>query len=139
MTMQLEFTPDTLAILNDERYSHPVPIVQRRMEALWLKSHHLPHAQIAKLVGICENTLRSYLELYQQGGVENLRIVHFNQPQSELNAHINSLEAYFKAHPPMSIKQAQHAIETLTGIKRSETQVRVFLKKNCIYAAVKSA
>jgi len=49
MTMQLKFTPDTLAILNDERYSHPVPVVQRRVEALWLKSHHLPDSQIAAL------------------------------------------------------------------------------------------
>ena len=55
MTIRLEFPPDTLSILNDERYTHPVPLVQRRMEALWLKSHNLPHSQIAQLVGICEN------------------------------------------------------------------------------------
>lgn len=139
MTMRLEFTPDTLVILNDERYRHPFPIVQRRMEALWLKSHNLPHAQIAKLVGVCENTLRDYFELYQQGGVDKLRTVHFNRPQSELAAHISSLEAYFKEHPPATIKQAQHDIETLTGIKRSPTQVRTFLKKNFIYGVAKSA
>ena len=81
MTIQLEFSRDTLSILNDERYSHPMPIVQRRMEALWLKSHNLPHAQIAKLVGVCENTLRDYFKLYQEGGVENLRTVHFHRPQ----------------------------------------------------------
>jgi transposase len=138
MTMKLEFTPDTLSILNDERYSHPVPLVQRRMEALWLKSHGLPHAQIAKLVGICENTLRNYFELYREGGVEKLRTVHFNRPQSVLNAHIDTLEAYFKQHPPATIKQAQHDIETLTGIKRSPTQVRTFLKKNFKCAVVKS-
>jgi transposase len=137
--MKLEFTPDTLSILNDERYSHPVPLVQRRMEALWLKSHGLPHAQIAKLVGICENTLRNYFELYREGGVEKLRTVHFNRPQSVLNAHIDTLEAYFKQHPPATIKQAQHDIETLTGIKRSPTQVRTFLKKNFKCAVVKSA
>ncbi len=65
MTLHLEFTPETLTVLNDERYHHPVPLVQRRMEALWLKSHHLPHAQIAQLVGVCENTLRDYFKLYQ--------------------------------------------------------------------------
>ncbi len=75
MTMQLKFTPDTLAILNDERYSHPAPIVQRRVEALWLKSHHLPHSQIASLVGVCENTLRDCFELYWEGGIEGLKTV----------------------------------------------------------------
>jgi hypothetical protein len=48
--------------------------------------------------------LRDYFELYSQGGVEKLRTVHFNQPQSALNAHIDSLEAYFKQHPPATIK-----------------------------------
>lgn len=138
MTIHLEFSPDTVSILNDERYSHPVPLVQRRMEALWLKSHGLPHAQIAKLVNVCENTLRDYFELYQAGGVESLRIVNFHRPESELCAHITSLEAYFKEHPPTTIKKAQHDIETITGIKRSPTQVATFLKKNLICVVGKS-
>ena len=88
MTIRLEFPPDTLSVLSDERYTHPVPLVQRRMEALWLKSHNLPHSQIAQLVGICENTLRDYFELYQEGGVENLRTINSHRPESELCAHI---------------------------------------------------
>jgi len=86
MAMQLKFTPDTLPILNDERYGHPVPIVQRRMEALWLKSHHLPHSQIASLVGVCENTVRDCFGLYREGGMGGLKTVRFHRPGSELDA-----------------------------------------------------
>lgn len=139
MTRQLEFTPEIQEILNYERYHHPVPLVQRRMEVLWLKSHHLPHEQIAKLGGISENTMREYFQLYAEGGVEKLKEVHFYQPESELVQHVASLEAYFRANPPTSIKQAQNEIEKRTGIKRSETQVREFLKKNSICVAGKSA
>ena len=46
MTIQLDFTPEIQAVLQQERYEYPDPIVQRRMETLWLKSHALPHAQI---------------------------------------------------------------------------------------------
>lgn len=138
MTTQLDFTSEIIAIINEERYRHPFPIVQRRMEALWLKSHGLPHAQIAKLVGISENTLRDYFQLYAIGGLEKIREVHFYRPQSDLMAHFTSLEAYFQAHPPASIKEAQSTIEAITGIRRSATQVREFLKKNCIYAVRKS-
>jgi hypothetical protein len=60
MTIQLEFTPEIQEKLNYERYHHPVPLVQRRMEVLWLKSHHLAHALIAKLAGVSENTMREY-------------------------------------------------------------------------------
>jgi len=138
MTLQLEFTPEILDVLREERYSHPVPLVQRRMEALWLKSHGLPHAQIARLVGITENTLRDYFQLYVEGGLEKLKEVHFYRPESELMGHLTSLEAHFRAHPPANIKEAQSEIEALTGIRRSETQVREFLKKSSIYAAGKS-
>ena len=138
MTIHLDINPETQEILNYERYHHPMPLVQRRMEALWLKSHSLPHAQIATLVGISENTLREYFELYQAGGIERLKEVNIYRPESELMQHYSSLEAYFKANPPTSIKEAQAEIEQLTGIKRSETQVREFLKKNSICVVAKS-
>ena len=130
--MQLEFTPESLEELNSERYRHPLPLVQRRMEAVWLKSHGLPHGQIAQLVNITENTLRDYFQLYWEGGVERLKEVAIQGPESALQAHAVSLEAYFRAHPPATIKEAQSKIEALTGIKRSETQVREFCKKNSI-------
>jgi transposase len=138
MTTHLEFTPEIREILNEERYHHPVPLVQRRMEVLWLKSHDLPHALIATLGGVSENTMREYFQLYAEGGVEKLKEVHFYRPESALVAHVASLEAYFRANPPATIKEAQSEIETLTGIKRSESQVATFLKKNSISVAAKS-
>jgi transposase len=138
MTIQLEFTPEILKELHYQRYNHPAPLVQRRMEALWLKGHKLPHAQIAELVGVSENTIRDYFELYQQGGIEKLKELNYYRPESDLNAHITSLEAHFRDHPPASIKEAQSEIEAITGIKRSETQIAEFLKKNSLSVAGKS-
>jgi hypothetical protein len=129
MTTQIEFTPEIIAALNYERYHHPVPLVQRRMWALWLKSNDLPHGLIARLVGVTENTIRDYFQLFIAGGVEKLKEVDFYQPESALVEHTTSLEAYFRDHPPATIKEAQSKIEILTGIKRSETQVAEFLKK----------
>ena len=135
MTIQLEFTAEILKELYYHRYRHLAPLVQRRMDALWLKAHGLPHQQIAELVGITENTLREYFELYQQGGIEKLKEVNYYRPESELKDHITSLETYFRDHPPASIKAAQHQVEIITGVRRSETQVREFLKKNSISVA----
>jgi transposase len=132
MTIQLEFTPEIISELKYQRFHHPAPVVQRRMEAVLLKAHDLAHAQIAELVGVTENTIRDYFELYQQGGIEKLKEIHSYQPESELNEHIVSLEAHFRAQPPATIKQAQHEVEVITGVVRSETQIREFLKKNSI-------
>jgi transposase len=85
--MQVEFTPEILAVLNYERYRHPLPLVQRRMEALWLKRHGLPHGQIAQLVNITENTLRDYFQLYVDGGGEGLKEGAIQGPESALQEH----------------------------------------------------
>jgi len=138
MTIQLEFTPEILKELYYQRYRHLAPLVQRRMDALWLKAHGLAHAQIAELVGVTENTLREYFELYRQGGPEKLKELNYYRPESKLHPHIVSLEAHFREHPPASIKEAQSEVEAITGIQRSETQVREFLKKNSISVAAGS-
>jgi len=139
MTIQLTFTAEIREDLNYQRYNHPIPMVQRRMEVLWLKSHDLPHELIARLAGVTENSIRDYFRLYEAGGLDKLKEVNLYRPTSELDAHVMSLEEHFRNHPPATIKEAQHEIEVLTGIKRSETQVREFLKKNSICVAARSA
>ena len=126
--ISIEFTESERQALHYERFHHPHPRVQRKMEAVWLKSHQLPHRKIAEVVGISENTLRSYLRDYQCGGISALKQVNFYRPQSELMSHVQTLEAYFREHPPATIPEAHATIENLTGLKRKPTQVRKFLK-----------
>src|SRR5438067_481508 len=127
--LRLTFTEEDIKELHDQRYHHPHPRVQMKMEALLLKAKGLPHHQIASCVGVCENTVRSYLEQYQIGGIEALKRLEFHRPTSELESYHDTLEAYFKDHPPATISQAVKLIEELTGLKRSPTQVGIFLKK----------
>ncbi len=43
----ITFTADDRRALAHDRYHHPDPRVQRKMEVLWLKSHGLGHDAIA--------------------------------------------------------------------------------------------
>ena len=126
--IQLEFSEAEVKALNRERYHHPHPRVQRKMEALWLKSQGLKHKEIRRLTGISASTLTSYLRSYQRGGLEALKTLRFYQPQSELQAYRGTLEEYFRVHPPATAKEAMAVIEDLTGVKRSPDRVRAFLK-----------
>ena len=126
--IQLEFTKEEQQSLYSERFHHPHPRVQKKMEALWLKSQKLPHQQICQLAGISGNTLRRYLQDYQAGGIEKLKEINFYRPQSQLEKERATLKAYFHKHPPGTINEAIEKIEELTGIRRSPTQVRKFLK-----------
>jgi transposase len=127
--IQIAFTEEAIAQLHYERYHHPHPRVQQRMEALLLKAKGLPHHTIADCVGVCANTLRSYFTAYQAGGIDALKQNNFYQPTSALVAHQETLETYFRHHPPATIAEAAAVIERLTGIQRKPTQVRAFLQK----------
>ncbi len=126
--IDLEFTEAEVAALNRERYYHPHPRVQRKVEALWLKSQGLSHREIARLTGISSTTLTSYLRAYQEGGLDQIKAIRFYRPVSELRDYQGTLEAYFREHPPASAKEARAKIEELTGVRRSENRVREFLK-----------
>jgi transposase len=99
------------------------------MEALYLKSQGLTHNEICRLVRIRRATLSEYLKQYQQGGIEKLKELNFNKPQSELHTHHQTIEMDFKQQPPHSVAEAQDRIEKLTGIRRSPTQIRAFMKE----------
>src|SRR5262245_47678870 len=124
----LAFTPEDLRAIARDRYHHPDPLVQRKMEVLWLKSHRLPHDEIAAYAGVSRRTVQRYLNDYLEGGLPRLRRLRWHRPQSSLASHEASLEDYFLGHPPRSARQARAVIEQQTGIRRSLSQVRHFLK-----------
>ena len=124
----IHFTPEVRQALAHDRYHHPDPRVQRKMEVLWLKSHDLPHDRIATLAGVSRRTVQRYIDQYIEGGLPRLRQGHWYQPRSVLAGHRSSLEEYFAKHPVRSAKRARAIIEQQTGIRRSLTQVRHFLR-----------
>lgn len=128
--IQIVFTEEDKMALAYERYHHPHPFVQCKMEALWLKSQGLAHKEICRLTGIrSSTTLTGYLRSYKDGGIEALKEIKFYRPQSAMSAHRQKLEVHFRDHPPATIKEAMADIEALAGLKRNPERVRVFLKK----------
>ena len=125
--IRIEFSEAEKRALDYERYHHPHPHVQRKMEALWLKSQKLPHKDICRFTGISKHTLCTYLQAYKEGGVQKLTEMNFSKPTSALSLHAKTIETSFREHPPVSINEARDKIRELTGITRSPTQVRQFL------------
>jgi hypothetical protein len=113
--LKIEFSEADVKALHYERYHHPHPRVQRKMDALYLKSPALSHQEICHLSGITGNTLRGYLRDYQRGGIEQLKQLNFHRPESALMRHRTSLEDHFQKHPSASVNQAQAVIEGANG------------------------
>jgi transposase len=124
----ITFTADNRKALAHDRYHHPDPRVQRKMEVLWLKSHGLNHDQIAAYADVSRRTVQRYLDQYHEGGLPRLRRGRWHHPHSVLAKHQDSLEEHFLKHPVRSAKQARALIEQQTGVRRGLSQVRHFLK-----------
>src|SRR5262244_2054511 len=118
---RFSFTPEDLDSLRHERYHHPHPRVQQKMEVLWLKSQGLTHEEIARLADVSRRSVQRYLDEFADGGLP------WKGRPSELADHQASLEDYFLDNPPRSTREARDAIEQQTGVRRGLTQVRAFL------------
>ena len=62
----ITFTADDRRALAHDRYHHPDPRVQRKMEVLWLKSHGLSHDEIAAYADVSRRTVQRYLDEYSK-------------------------------------------------------------------------
>lgn len=125
----LVFTDDIRHTLATERYQHPDPRVQRRLEVLWLLSQGETQVRAGQLAGVSIATVERYVALFRRHGVAGLREFHWVKPTSALESHRPTLEAEFRVRPPHTVAEAAQRIEALTGVRRKETQVRMFLKK----------
>lgn len=132
------FTPEALDTIRHERYHHPHPRVQQKMEVLWLKSQGLTHEDVARLAAVSRRSAQRYLDEYADGGLERVRCLPWKGRANDLAAHRASLEDYSLQNPPRSTREAQAAIERETGVRRGPSQVRAFSKKLSACAGARS-
>lgn len=124
----VQLTEDEQRIVNEERVSHPSLPVRGKMLTIWLLHCGLTREKAAEVVGVSRATVQRYLDAYQRGGLEGLRRSNRQRPVSELAAFRDIIRASFENQPVCTIAEACDRIEKLTGIRRSLTQVRKFLK-----------
>ena len=124
-----DFPPAVVAEIAADRFHHPSPKVQRRVEVLWLTAHGVPRAEVIRLSAVSRASVQRYLDAYRDGGLAAVRQLRYVVPTSALTPHAPTLEAHFRDYPPRTTADAQATIERLTGIRRGLTQVRQFLKK----------
>ena len=119
-----------VAAIAAERYRHPDPRVQERMEILWLKSLGETHERIAVLAGVSRSTVQRTLRIYAAKGLAGVRSFGWKGQPSALTPHKTTIEAEFRARPPHAAHEATRRIEELTGVARKASRVRRFPKED---------
>ncbi|MEZ5044129.1 MAG: IS630 family transposase [Saprospiraceae bacterium] len=129
--LTLHISETDIEVLKYERYTYPSTKVQKRMQVLYIRSQtNLTNSLIAQIVGLHRDTVTEYVKRYNQGGLASVYAVGYGTNESKLEEHSQSLLSYFEDHPPHSINEAREKIKELTGIQRSPTQIRSWLKRH---------
>ena len=125
---RIQLTEDERRIVNEERTSHPKLHVRAKMLTIWLLHCGVTRQKAAEIVGVSRATVQRYVDAYCKGGLDGLRHSSVPKAVSELAAFRDIIRASFAEAPVCTIAAACDRIEKLTGIRRSPTQVRKFLK-----------
>lgn len=83
----LTFSAADLEALGTERYEHPDPRVQQRMEVLWLISQGETQARSGPLAGVSKATAARYIAIFRRHGVAGLKACPWVRPVGALEAH----------------------------------------------------
>jgi len=124
----IQLTDEEVQEVLKERFRHPCPKVQKRMEVLHLRNLGKSYSEIIAIVGCSHVSVARWLGIYRNSGLEGLKVINYNRRPGALEIHRGTLESYFKKHPPTSIREATARIKKLTGVERSERVVREFLR-----------
>jgi len=116
--------------LKYESFYYPCPIVQKRIHAVYMKATvKASNSTIGLLSGLNRQSVSHWIHIYQTDGFDSLCQFNYGTNTSELANHSMSILQSFTERPPMSACEAKSRIEELTGISRSPTQVRNFMRR----------
>ena len=127
MAKQL-FTAEEIDRLFEERFVHPHPLIQKRLEALYLKSQGMEHNEIARLLRISRASISNWLRMYKTGGLEAVKALRYRKKWGELTSHQETIESHFRNNPPKTVQEAIRVVKELTGLERKRNSIHRFLK-----------
>lgn len=130
-TLPFKISQAEIEKLNYERFAYPHPMIQKRIFAVYLKATlNFPNQIIGLIADLHCNTVSHWIQVYQEKGYEGLLTNDYGTNKSELEIHSESILSSFSKQPPMCAAEAVERISERTGIKRSEQQVRAFMKRH---------
>lgn len=117
--------------LNYERFAYPHPMIQKRIFSVYLKAAlNYSNATIGLIVGLHPNIVSAWIRVYKEKGFDGLLSNNYGTNKSRLEEHTESILGSFSQKPPMNAAEATERISEMTGINRSEQQVRAFMKRH---------
>jgi|SRR5690606_10196008 len=128
MKLEIRLSEEEKQKVLKARFNHPSPKVQMRLEALYLRSLGKSYWEIKEIIGCSHASLARWFKIYVESGLDGFMTIEFYRPSGVLEEHRGTLEDYFRMNPPSSVREAVVRIHEMTGVQRSETVIRKFLR-----------
>jgi len=101
----------------------------RRLLAVRMHDLGVPHSTIAAALGISNDTVTNYLNLYLSGAIQGLVEDRYYRPASSVEPHLEQIAEALAADPVATCSEAASRIEELTGIRLSDSQAGRIMKR----------
>ena len=118
-----------LKFISKRRNDHPDKKIRLRLYILWFTTQCDSASQIAKFVGASVRHVFNVIEMYRTNGLRCVMEINYFKQVSKLEGFSDLIREEFEKNPPASVNEARIRIKELTGIRRSLTQIKVFMKK----------
>jgi transposase len=102
---------------------------KRKLMVLRMHDLNVPHAKIAGILNISDDTVTNYLNLYLKGGLDALLENRYYRPSSSVKAYLDQIKESLAKEPVATAKQGAARIEEISGVKLSEDQARRIMKQ----------
>jgi transposase len=104
---------------------------RNKTKLLVIRMHHegATNKFIAKCLNLSVNTPLNYIKEYLDGGLSTVLEDRYYKPSSSLEPYWQCLRCSFEAAPVANAKEAMVRIESLTGVRLSESQARRCMKR----------
>lgn len=106
--------------------------IRKRVLAVNMHLSGVDEKIIAKILGICDKSVKNYIKRYFEKGLLDLIQEKNYKPESEMEKYSSEIVESLEKEPCISIKECCFRIEKITGLKRSTTQVSKFIKKKVL-------
>jgi len=126
---KLNLTIAEIEIVNDIRLKSKVLKERQKAGAIYFRATNKDLETTSKNVGITKNAIVIHIKKFLEKGIDYITENNYKGNTSELDKYENVILTDFKKTPPNTIGEAIKRIEKLTGLKRSWTAVKRWLKK----------
>lgn len=127
--IKVHISEEDITTIKHDRFYHPQPHIMMRMHTLALHYKGESAQSISRLLDRDPRTIRTCLKKYREGGLKAVYEYEKHKKECEFDGFSELIEKELENRPPQSATEAGRIIEELTGIRRSPTQIREFLKK----------